>query len=405
MADNNQELDLDQLDKAVSALMDQATKGKSSKTSNQPKPASSKPADSTQTAVVPADEPPVTPADDDDVKINVTIKRPTPQISRSRGGHGRAMDVISPAPKVEPKPMAHPVKREAPTLQPTGPITVEPPKPMVKEPTPLSAPASDTDEPSDDLLASIDMQDDKSKPVEHTLTHHKTDMPDPLDVHGFKDEQPADKPYESDAELPESTNATEKADDTSSESVVPETSPVEQEKPAEQQPEPETGTPFVKSDVEKRPLGAYASEPATEEKTEPATPTDKVADQPAAKQDVPTPSILPPQTPKELSPEVVAVESSEPEHIPTEPETTDIQQLGQMSIPQQYQAEDKTASTASRPVFDTKDYHPPIEAHARSHRGIGSAVMLILFILILGSILAVAYFVITGSVDLGLLFG
>ena len=54
-------------------------------------------------------------------------------------------------------------------------------------------------------------------------------------------------------------------------------------------------------------------------------------------------------------------------------EKPDLHSAAMMSIPKQYHTEEKSADTAKRPIFDTKEYHPPLlEATNHEHRGGGS---------------------------------
>jgi hypothetical protein len=161
-------------------------------------------------------------------------------------------------------------------------------------------------------------------------------------------------------------------------------------------------TPFVNAKVEKRPLGAFASVPAdTTVQTE-----DSGAPDLSPKED--KPAELPTQAPpKELNPELVAVESSEPEFTPGQPSDDhkpSVNELRQMSIPPQYKAADATPSKGDRPIFDTKTYHPPLQpmAGVRPAKSGGSkAGMILTLILILLLVIAGvgAYFVATGAID------
>lgn len=162
----------------------------------------------------------------------------------------------------------------------------------------------------------------------------------------------------------------------------------------------ETSTPFVTKKVEKRPLGAYAettkADSVTSEDTMPSN------------EDVPEPNkptLTTVQQPKELSPEVMAVESAEaefhPEPAQQEPEAPSADDLRQMAIPQQYKTNDKEVSSQERPVFDTKEYHPAIEAH--STRRSKGWLALVIFALVLIATLAGAYYIMTGGFDFSML--
>lgn len=170
----------------------------------------------------------------------------------------------------------------------------------------------------------------------------------------------------------------------------------------------ETSSPFLPdAKVEKRPLGAFTSNTTNIEPTpttSPETPLDG--------------SLSPAEVPEELAPAVLAAEASEPpadvpiEEPPKEampepeeqPMTTQPQVEQQMrsnaraAIPRQYPIPEKSVDNTTRPVFDTKEYHPPLlEATAHGHRssiwGRLFIVLLILVVLVVGGYFAFMYFV------------
>ena len=352
MADD--ELDFDELHQAVNQMM--TNKGK-----KRIRPTAV--SDDTQRPVAPKPEP--KPADD--VPVKIEVKRPTPTLQVPPRRRGNAMDIISPS----TPPPAPRVNRTAPALQPTQEVKPEPPQPRVTPPRAMALkPAG---EPADDVLASLNMKDEDDIPSGAPKSEHKDvdSWPDPLDYHGFKDEpeKKPGKPKEEKA-LPAPHDALLEPDDA-------------EPAPTMTADRPE-GSPFIDAKVEKRPLGAYAPK-EDEVKPEPAPAPDTAA--------------LPPQ-PKELSPEVVAVESAEPERHESEGET-DINSVRQASITPQYHARDKEPSKGERPVFDTKEYHPPIDATAvkavPKRRSVWPIIILI--VLLLGAA-AIGYLWMTGMLDL-----
>lgn len=130
-------------------------------------------------------------------------------------------------------------------------------------------------------------------------------------------------------------------------------------------------SPFLaEAKVEKRPLGAFSNF--------------KPAEAPA-----PAESVEPRQTPEvkdELTPEVDGTfEEPKQEKAPLppkegekiedeEPSKPDVHGAAMMAIPDQYRPEPKTTDKTTRPVFDTKEYHPPLieAAGHHDHRGGGS---------------------------------
>ncbi|HEU5187977.1 MAG TPA: hypothetical protein VFT87_05770 [Candidatus Saccharimonadales bacterium] len=342
------DLDLDELHEAVNALMDQAGKGKTKKAPVLPF------VEKQQAALA---EPPKK-AVSANAGEKIAVKRPLPTLVTNRS-RGRTMDAMNPKPTPKIAPPSVQAKRQAPTLQPTGaPIVPDPPKAAASPPP---APQSSFAEPGDDVLASIDMKQELPQP---TLTHQKSEWPDPLEVHGFKDQEPSQE----DPELVGNPVSP----------IKPDPDDERPERPAAE----EANTPFVTTKVEKRPLGAFAATPPPVEKPEPAT--------------------VETSQPKEFSPEVIAVESAEPALHQQPEKEADMDDLRQMAIPQQYQQAPKTSGKDSRPVFDTKEYHPPIVAAHTAHRTGSSLgwVLILLFAVILVGALIAAYYMMTGSLDL-----
>lgn len=419
------DLDFDELHEQVSKLMDQATKPKKkarvkvADKSEDPQPAAepakaesdkvevkqSKPAEPAKTEA-PKEEPkPVTPeekpAERQEEVTPVAVRRPAPAIVPRR--QGIAMDIVQPAKQAQVAPPSVRASRTSPTLQPTGPVEPEPPRP--RETTAPVSEAPKHDEVSDETLASLNLQSDsKPRPAAAAETvpapdHAKATFPDPLEVHGFGGEE------EKKPDLPDSPPTMEHK------SVVEPDKETEEEaasvETADTSATPEaSGTPFVNAKVEKRPLGAFAATPAPDAPAaEPEAPvtTEVTTDDEAPKEEKPAEVPTTP-TPKELDPALVAVESSEPEFTPVTPPAPkpNVNELRQMAIPPQYKATEAEPSKDDRPIFDTKTYHPPIAPVAKAHKGGGSkAGMVLTLILILLIVIAgvLAYFMATGAID------
>jgi hypothetical protein len=415
------EMDLEELDQEVSKLMDQASKAKA-------KPASAPPAATTTAKPVVAD-------DKDDT--SVPVRRASLQITPRK--KGIAMDIVQPKVATPPPPSNRPA-RVAPTLQPTKPVVLDEP---AKEEKPADTPepqAAAPDQPekqekpelevNDSTLAAIDMQSDGSAhptPAGQDDSVHKSVWPDPLEVHGFKDED-GKKPE------PKATPEANAEDDapapapqpTMQHTMVvtpPSDQPAEPEAKPEAEPEPEAPeeaaekdksqtSPFLETKVEKRPLGAYADKPAeTAKKDDTPKIDDPKQDGHAAPEEAtsnrPEPASIAVQTPKELSAEVVAVESAEPEFTPGAPkaeepeEQNDMDSLRQMAIPQQYHEAEKEPSKEDRPLFDTKEYHPPLQPAATPrHSSKAGTIITFILIFLMMAAAAFAYFVVTGAIDI-----
>jgi hypothetical protein len=150
---------------------------------------------------------------------------------------------------------------------------------------------------------------------------------------------------------------------------------IDQKEKSEETP----STPFLaEAKVEKRPLGAFSN-------FKPVTPEPKVEEAPALETPKPQDELTPekdgtfkepeleaPKLEKE-EPKPEAPEPSEKPDEPTEPEKPDLHGKAMLSIPQQYHIEAKPTDKATRPIFDTKEYHPPlVEDAGHEHRGGGS---------------------------------
>lgn len=430
MADNDpKDLDFDELHEAVNALMSQTQKGS-------PKPAK----DDTKSDDKPAGPPPKKQDDpaDDDNKVQVSVKRPaaapttTATVRPHRGSHGRAMDVVGPREKPELTPPSARARREGATLQPTQDVKPEEIAPTI---VPERAPLPEASEQggSNDLneaLASLDKHE-SAMDTGSTLTHQKSEMPDPLDVMGGSDknDEPQQESDSSDAAADTDTEATNT--DAPAEQPEAEEHPAPTVEPAEDEPanqldRQESDSPFVTTKVEKRPLGAYSNVAAEPAEAEPEDSSQASTDTSPGAPEEDAPSPLPPQPqPEEFNPAVVAVESAELEDVSAEvPEAEDLPEepapqpaeepqqpeqqepentdLRSMQIPQQYQAAEATSGDAPRPVFDTKEYHPAIEAHtggSAHHGALGAWLMAIVLLALLIAVLGAVYYFITGGLD------
>lgn len=361
MADD---LDLDELHQAVNDLMSSPRKAKKSAPARQSVPLQAAPAPVLQTEPAPQTEP--TPPNDTAEKIEV--KRPLPSLAPRRS-RGRTMDIVGPKRAPLPAPSTRP-KRQASSLQPTGaPVEPELPQPTVPI-KPVEAPT--LDEPADDVLAALNLQQENPQ-QELTAPEQKSDWPDPLDMHGFKDEVEtawADEPKEQidGPDLPTKPASPIKPDP-------------DDAKPQLASLSEEPNSPFVTTKVEKRPLGAYADAPVAPQ----IEPTEPIAEPPIKEPELP-----------QTSDETVALE------IPkNQDDELNTQDLRQMSIPKQYESSEKSPSKDNRPVFDTNEYHPPIDAHA-AHRGSTSWgwVLILVFAIVLVAALGFAYYLMNGSLDL-----
>ncbi|RWZ78970.1 MAG: hypothetical protein EOT04_02555 [Candidatus Chaera renei] len=360
------ELDFDELDKAVSAVLEPAA------APSQPaKPDTANPAPE---AVEP------------DRSAAAAPKNDAASLVPSR--RGQFMDVVRPAAaKPQSGIAATPVSTSGKTVQPLSPETpsakpeLEPPESPAEvsaktdtvssarfETPAVSGPGPDTqtaaperpalDAPGDDAVSS------------------EPQWPDPLEVHGFNDGRPESEPGSSN---PEDINQT---------SDRPESAAADATGPARE-------SLFLKdAKVEKRPLGAFATaegagNPPAGEEAALTTETVNSPDGPAAADDYSAKDELPALLPPELDKDILAIES---ELKVFDPETRadaggatprhSGHPAGPVSIQPQYQEKPAEASGEARPLFDVADYHPALpvvpHGHGTKHVAVWVSVALLL---------------------------
>lgn len=247
----------------------------------------------------PSKDAPEPPADDSKVAVSVT-RTSTPTVPRPTSG--RFMDVVHPSSDMKGS--------EKPA-----------PQPEVKTPEPV-----------------IDTSADNVA------------WPDPLDFHGFKDDEPV---------------AEEKTPD-EDELTLPE-------------------TPFLAgTKVEKRPLGAFST-------AEPATPLleDPTEDEPLleATNEPEVEEVPNPEEPVETVTETLEEEVATPPAPAVEDEYANVP----TSITQQYKEQPATDDNPSGAIFDTESYHAPL-THTPKKSGALVILWIVALILVGGGIGAAAYF-------------
>lgn len=274
---------------------------------------------------------------------------------------GSFMDIVPPAPRKSPT-------RVGVSVQPVSKAEeITPEAPAKAEPEPINAPASKPEvepKPAPELTAEPHLERTEIQPrpdasVAAEVGKESTDVawPDPLD---FNDDKPVTSTVSAES-----------------------TEPV---------------SPFLaEAKVEKRPLGAFSNFKATEEPKQPEANEELAKPEPQVVQD-------------ELTPETDGT-FKEPEKAPLPPKEgekpeekesakPDLHGAAMMSIPDQYRPEPKATDKTPRPVYDTKEYHPPlIEATSHEHRGGGSMwgkifiAFVVLALIAVGGYFAYIYFV------------
>ncbi len=400
------ELDFDELDRAVNSLATQASNNKvadkadensSNHTSDDrasahaPKEGHITSLPSVKNELPLADEPSALPTaaplatsttiTPERRAARLMMKRPTAS-GVSRGGF---MDIVAPSSKTAnaPKP-----SRTGPTIQPLGKKEEPASEPDLKmvhtaeQPVPKITTTSVKGDPQVDQASPLTPE--PSTP-EITPKKDPEKWPDPLD-------------FTNESQPPGSTTVPKFAQtsaDLKDELMLPAAETPEASKwQSKLEPTPSPFIPGAK--VEKRPLGAFAPTPLPSNEDQPATISAQPDDADAAPLEPAKIHEKLPEIPEELKPDVLAVESDEvspepndapvptPIELPTmseevplpslpksETAAQQVQDSAAMSIPKQYAIADKPVDDTPRPVFDTKEYHPPLlEATVHgSHQG------------------------------------
>lgn len=338
------DIDLDELHQAVSAMMSDGKKSKGKKAKTQT--ADSKPVAQKVPQVLQQPEKPHKETEDTHIQVN----RPKPQVASRARLRGAAMDIVQPRPAGSLAPPSARAARTGASLQPTRPIASKPADSESQIQSDNSGPLEPPAPPTSQLSTSEDMAGLASK--------KNSDWPDPLDFHD------------------DSTDGLPLGDAPTMMAAV-------RSEPA--------ASPFVTTKVEKRPLGAYTQSSGPEQ--EPVTPHES---QIAANREEPQPTSQP-----ELSPEVVAIESAPAAvHHSSQTVADPADDSHHMAIPPQRHAYDQPSAQQTRPVFDTKEYHAPAQPVHAAHRTASAWgwVLIVVLVLLLAAAGVVAYFVMTGEI-------
>lgn len=338
------DINFDELDKAVNSALKQAPQSESPTTPSNPTPPSEE---------LPAAEKPV--------------ERSVPK------RRGQFMDMVHPSSDMM-KTVPTKTSRLGATIQPLDPSIVEAKAENVKqEEKPV--------QPPEPTPPGASVEPDAAG-AESTAVH--SEWPDPLDVM----EQAEQTKQE---HVAEATPTTDEAPAKEQGNAALETTPNMPEEPAT--------SPFISGpELEKRPLGAFAGSVMSEDQ-----PSEKPANitEPAPLQESSDTNELPavPAVPQELAPEVVSVESDSSVQTPnleSKPEDHEEKEPAEgpamtASIAQQYKNTDEPSDDHDHPVFDTKEYHQPLQPPVkRGHTGL----VVMLVVLLLGALGAGAWYAI-----------
>ena len=414
------EFDFDELDRAVSTLMDKATAAKSAddasssaapSSDDSSAPVSANDDSSTDTLEATPQRTLPTPADD----IHHTVQSSARPSSDEEGSESNGNEL--PKPDDEPveestENSAPEIGRESDTEAPENPSAQSDEQPVQDSnsddakqkviphrtgrfmdmktsasTTPSPAPRMPSRQgvtlsPTHDDIQPEEPQAAESSTIEseHTFETAKSDFPDPIDM------------------MNESSNAT--SDESSEQSSeVSETS--FDEKPSEATAEqPELGrsdfSAFLSNvKPEKRPLGAAIDGGGTDE--QPSTEESPVA-------------VAQPADPMEdeFDNRLMAIESGNVEKqlpagdedateadtvvAPKPAETTPLRPTGPISIPQQYDEQPSSGPENNGAIFDTAAYHQPLEHPAKKSNGLLRVVLIVVVILVVGGAAGAAFY-------------
>lgn len=382
------ELDFDELDKAVNSLMSGMDTTKRNTALDDPVDnvialTPSAPADTPSTDPAAVSTPEVATPEIAPVDTPAGAPRPAQPLAVKR--RGKFMDMIHPSSDMKtttPVP-----KREGVSLQPSSPF-VPPALSQLgaTEATPGTEMKSEPQAPVVDVVTPAQPESESSaEPVE---APKKSEWPDPIDM-------APTAPSVSDEPSAESAPAVTETTEVPAEVLN------EVAKPAGDEP---LSSPFLPdAKVEKRPLGGGAADLSVGMSEVEATETPATV--------APAEPIAPVQLPEELKTDVMALESTSTkadDAAPVETETApvfpgveteppkeeavkkDTPQAGGGSIPQQYAEQPSTGDRSNAPIYDTST-HQPLSAPTKKASPL-KWIILMLVLLIVGAIGGAAYF-------------
>lgn len=370
------DLDFDELDKAVSSMVGGAAPSTATapaesvtvpvgKVTSRPAPAAGR-SQAVSITVSAGAKPAASPAAGDKA---ITPGRRSARLPASRSG--KTFSDIMPAKPVSKapsrtlaavKPVSTSVMPEpvAPSIGPQPALSIKPKPPKLEQPSATSRPA-----PSPEA----------DRPAKTTEA-----WPDPLDFHDeFDAQSPVPAPR---AKKPGSVDDLLNDDD---------------DEPTQSQT-----SPFLPdAKVEKRPLGAFTAgastaAPVTPDTAEPSL--GKEAPDSDPKTDLATKLEQAPDVAELIQTEAdkaeALAETTKEESKAVEKVEKQVLESAQASITPQYKTPEKAPDHSHRPVFDTKEYHPPLlEATVHGHKSSGGAGKFVLGLLIVALLALGGYFV------------
>lgn len=267
----------------------------------------------------------------------------TPQPLAARRSSGRFMDVVHPSSNMRTTtPAVAPISRQGMTLTPpAAPTEVPAPSPVV-DTVPTATPTP--------------------------TTSGATDWPDPLDFHGFA--APESTPQPTESTTPVDTSAPGEDDDDINQIAQDIDNSLGQTEET-----PQTSPFLSDAKVDKRPLGAFSTEPAAasapEPPAEPAVAEPPQTDTPAVDDAQALPDKAP--LPEELQSNLLSIESdsdhaAEPP-VDEAPAQEATEPVGPTSITQQYKEQPSTGDQQTGNIYDTSSYHKALAHPAKKKSG------------------------------------
>jgi hypothetical protein len=260
---------------------------------------------------------------------------------------------------LDPKPQA-----DVKAVSDSFAVNVSRPEPSTPSTPPAARRSSgrfmDVVHPSSDMRSSSTLERSAPRPPEPREETPKapeakdTSWPDPLDFHGFKDDEPAESPAVSDSKEKELSTPLE--------------------------------SPFLSdAKVEKRPLGAFSTNetPALEPPSQPTPPVE-------GKEEL----LLEASDEALLLAHIEAHEEPlKPEIVPeATPAPVEEEPIGPTSITQQYKEQPSTTDQPSGAIYDTEAYHQPLAHPVKKKSGALVIVWIIALILVGAGVGAGVYF-------------
>ncbi len=386
------EFDFDELDKAVNDLMSGVDTSKRNTSLDDPEDKvvaldASSPAPVVAPAVAPT-APAVSPESNAPTQPSAPDPTPTPSLATKR--RGQFMDVMHPSSDMKSSPK--PVSRHAQTIQPTTDTLPEPPEPAPKDVSQTSETMSFDMESTAtaDLSDTMDTATVDSQPEETGDTTAMSQWPDPIDMAEQQsvESAPQDPVVEPETDVPADILDEPKETSTSPESVAPLTSPF---------------LPDAK--VEKRPLGEPLTGPAPELQSPEETIQPESVETNSNDAETATPVVT---LPDELKSDVVALESSTttvtdaPESATPSVAESEAAPPNDLAVPvggsilQQYAEQPSTGDQTNGAIFDTSEYHQPVEdMHPAKKSSPLKLIVWIIVLLVVGAVGGAAYFYFT----------